>query len=461
MRLSVQEILEVTGGDLLSGTSDVEVTSVSIDSRLVAGGALFVALVAERDGNDFVHHALTSGAVAVLVTRPYRGAGTGEAVVHVHDTREAIAKLGRYARSKLSLATVVGITGSAGKTSTKDLTAAALSTRRVHSSHKSFNNEVGVPLTLLASELDVEVVVTEMGARRLGDLAHLGTIAQPDVGVVTNIGMAHAGPLGGMHRTVEAKGELIEGLPSTGVAVLNADDPNAPALATRTRARILRFGVGSGGRADVQAHAIKMDSELRPRFMVETPWGRAEVELGVRGVHQVANATAAIAVAGALGEPLDRVVEGLATATGSRGRLDMLRTPGGVVVLDDTYNANPASVVAALEALRAIGASGERWAVLGAMAELGEHAVEEHRKVGEAVARLGIRNLVVVGLDALGIVEGTRGANVNVMEVLDSDAALELLSARLHPGDVVLVKASRAAGLEAVADRLLSLGSSA
>lgn len=461
MRLNVAEILEVTGGELLAGTTTTEVTSVSIDSRLAQPGSLFVAIVAERDGNDFVSRAFAGGAVAALVTRASEGTGARGAVVRVADTREAIYKLGGYARSKVSVATVVGITGSAGKTSTKDLTAAALTARRVHASESSFNNEIGVPLTLLAAEVDSEVVIVEMGARRIGDLAHLGAIAQPDIGVVTNIGMAHVGVLGGMEQTVEAKGELIECLPSEGVAILNADDVNTPALATRSSARILRFGIGDAGGADVQAHAIELDSELRPRFRIETPWGRSEVALSVRGAHQVMNAVAATAVAGALGEPLDRIVGGLATATGSGHRLDMLRTEGGVMVLDDTYNANPASVIAAIEALAATGVSGNRWAVLGVMAELGDHTGEEHRKVGRAVARLGIQNLVVVGTDASDIAEGARGTGVDVMEVPDTDAALEVLAARLRPGDAVLVKASRAARLENVTDGLVRKGRSA
>ncbi len=456
MRLTVDEVLAATGGRLLAGDARQEIDSVTIDSRCVEAGGMFVALAGTRDGHDFVEDAIRRGARAVLVDRRVEVADATVAI-EVGDTRDALSSLARSARARLGSAQVIGVTGSTGKTSTKDLAAGALRRRRVHVSSRSFNNELGVPLTLLATPDDTEVVVVEMGARAIGDIAYLCDLARPDVGVVTNTGLAHVGELGSAENVARAKGELIEALPASGTAVLDAGDASTPSLRARSRARVLSFGVDSPG-ADVCARRVSLDEGLCARFLLDTPWGSAEVELRVPGRHQVSNAAAAAAATGAAGVALDHIVEGLAAARLSGGRLSIKRAAGGAVVLDDTYNANPTSMLAALEALAAHPSQGERWAVLGEMAELGPHAADQHRLAGEHVVRLGIQRLVVVGPTAAEIAAGARTADLAarcaVVEVRDAAEAVALLASAVRSDDVVLVKASRVARLERVSEAL-------
>jgi UDP-N-acetylmuramoyl-tripeptide--D-alanyl-D-alanine ligase len=352
------------------------------------------------------------------------------------------------------------VTGSSGKTSTKDLLAGALATsRRVTASPASHNNELGVPATLLNAPDDVEVVVCELGARGIGHIALLCGVVRPTVGVVTNVGTAHSamyadGPLG----ILQAKGELVASLPTDGTAVLNADDPATPALAERTVARVLTFGVTPA--ADVAVQGLALDDELRPRFRLATPWGTADVRLEARGAHQAANAAAAAAAALAVGAPLDAVAAGLGGARLSPWRMEIGRTAAGALVVNDAYNANPESVAAALDALAAVAlpAGGRRIAVLGPMAELGAAGSAAHRAVGRRAADLGIDVLVAVGVDATGIAEGyvVSPGEGRAVVVVDAGAALDEVGRELAPADAVLVKASRVAGLEAVAHALLA-----
>lgn len=457
MRLTIDDVLAATRGSLLAGTGERRIESVTIDSRALDAGGMFVALAGTRDGHDFVDDAARHGATAVLVERSVE-VPVSTAVIRVVDTRAALAALGRFARERLEDARVIGITGSTGKTSTKDLAAGALRRRRVHASSRSFNNELGVPLTLLAMPESTDVVIVEMGARAVGDIAYLCELARPEIGVVTNAGLAHVGKLGSPDDVARVKGELIEALPTHGTAVLNADDSSTPALSARSSARVITFGVESP-LADVRGRCLSIDAGLSPRFVLETPWGSAEVALKARGRHQVVNAAAAAAAAGAVGVTLEHIVEGLATARLSEGRLSIEETPGGVVVLDDTYNANPASMLAALEALAAYPARGARWAVLGEMAELGSYSREQHRLVGEHVVRLGIQRLVVIGTRAAEIGAGARGADTSdTCEVVETEGTADasaLLASRLRADDVVLVKGSRVARLERVTAALV------
>ncbi len=417
-------------GDLAG--PDVTVDGAAIDSRRIQGGELFVPVVAARDGHEFIAPALAAGAAAYLTQRAPIG---GTAVV-VDDTAAALAEIGRRARGRLPNR-VVGITGSSGKTSTKDLLASVMVRQGPCGvSEASHNNELGVPLSLANAPEGATAAVVEMGARGAGHIRWLCEVARPTVGVVTNVGMAHTEFLGSLEGVARAKGELVEELPASGTAVLNAGDERVAAMAHRTAASVVTFGEGAG---DVRATHIRLGGDLRPAFALETPWGRADLHLQVRGAHQAANAAAAAAAALVLGVGLDSVAEGLETATPSRWRMEVHRAANGVVVLNDAYNANPSSTEAALRALAAVDASGRRVAFLGPMLELGETSVAEHRRMAELAASLGIE-VVAVGTGAYGVPPAE-----------DVEAVLALLAA----GDAALFKASRAAGLERLAHQVL------
>ncbi|MGH9008683.1 MAG: UDP-N-acetylmuramoyl-tripeptide--D-alanyl-D-alanine ligase [Acidimicrobiia bacterium] len=456
MKVTLAEIAGITGGQLLGGDPDTAVSSYSIDTRTLAPGALFVALRAERDGHDFDGDALDRGAAGALVSRAVDCGKGGQvkppSLVLVDDTAVALTTLGRAARDRLAAVPVVGITGSTGKTSTKDLTAAALAPAGpVGASPVSFNNEIGVPLTLLSAPPGAVAVVAEMGARGVGHIATLAAVARPTIGVITNIGIAHAEFFGSREEVARAKGELVEALPGDGHAVLCADDDMTPGLRARTSAAVLTAGASAG--ADVRVSATQLDDELRCAFHLETPWGSADVPpLPVRGAHQAGNAAFAVAVAGVVGVSLADAVAGLAGAVGSPLRMDLRRSPAGLIVLNDSYNANPASMAAAVDALASLG-TGRRFAVLGPMAELGPQSVAEHQRLGKLVAAAGVELLVAV--NAPDLAEGARAAGAEALEVETAEAAVTALTPRLRPGDAVLVKASRVVGLERVAEALL------
>ncbi len=433
----------------LSGP-DRELSGVSIDSRTVARSNLFVPLVAERDGHAYVPAALAGGAGAYLSsTGRVEGTAADSTAILVADTAEALAELGRLARERLDGGAVVGVTGSVGKTSMKDLTLAACAgARTTHASEKSFNNELGVPLTLANAPEGTEVAIVEMGARGKGHIALLCGIARPTVGIVTAVALAHSELFGSIEGVAEAKGELVEALPAGGVAVLNAEDERVAAMAGRTAARVVTYGRTRG---DVRATGIVLDELLRPRFTVECDEGRAEVALDVRGAHMALNAAGAVAAALAVGVSLEEAAAGLAAARLSPWRMDVIRAADGVVVVNDAYNANPTSMRAALEALAALprsggsGAGGRRVAVLGLMAELGPEGPAEHAAVAAEAARAGV-TVVAVGAPAYGDVA------VHVPDRMAAAAAI----GPLGPGDAVLVKGSRVAGLEVLAAELVA-----
>jgi UDP-N-acetylmuramoyl-tripeptide--D-alanyl-D-alanine ligase len=432
MELRTSELAAATGGRVEG--PEVVVDGASIDSRSVHAGQLFVPIVAERDGHDFVPAALEAGAAAYLTAR----APVGGTAVVVEDTAAALTALGTLARTRLACP-VVGITGSVGKTSVKDLLAAALApARRTTASERSFNNELGVPLTLLSAPAGAEAVVVEMGARGVGHIAALCTVARPTIGVVTRVAAVHTELFGSIDQVAEAKGELPAALPADGTAVLFAGDERVMAMAARTPARVLTFGEGG----DVHAIWLEVDEELRPTFTLVSPWGNAVVELPVRGVHQVDNALAAAAAALACGLTPEEVAAGLAGAALSPWRMELGTAPSGARVLNDAYNANPTSVRAALESLAALPA-GRRTAVLGVMAELGEGSDAEHAALGVRARELGVRVIAVAA--------PAYGADVEVDGV---DGALAALG-ELGPDDAVLVKGSRVAGLERLAALLL------
>lgn len=441
MHFRATEIAHAVHGELIG--DDVDVYGVTIDSRSVTPGQLFVPVVAERDGHDFVAHAVETGAAAYFTTSG--SLGVGAPAIDVADTGRALSALGRYARDRLVGAVadrVVGITGSVGKTSVKDLTTAALGARfNVHASPRSFNNELGVPLTLANTPTDAEAVVIEMGARGVRHVAELCEIARPAVGVVTAVALAHAEMFGTIDDVAVAKGELVEALPEHGTAVLNADDVLVAAMRSRTRANVLTFGVDAH-QVDVTASGVTIDNHLRASFRLESPWGHAHVTLPVHGAHQVMNALAAASAALVCGVAVEAVATGLQDAQLSPWRMALHHAPSGAVILNDAYNANPTSMEAALQALASLDAT-RRVAVVGVMAELGAPGPAEHRRIGALARELGI--------ELIAIETSEYGGRV----VEDLEGALVALG-RLGPGDAVLVKGSRVAGLERLAALLLS-----
>lgn len=443
VRFRAAEIANAVGGTLVG--DDIDVEGAAIDSRALQAGQLFVPVRGERDGHDFIAAAQAAGATATFTARePIDRVPS----IVVADPELALQSLGTFARARLG-DLVVGITGSVGKTSTKDLVTSVLARRlRVSASEKSFNNELGVPLTLVNAADDAAVTVVEMGARGSGHITELCSIASPTVGVVTAVELVHSEFMGGLDDIARTKGELIESLPSSGVAVLNADDERVWAMRARTDARIIGFGFVNG---DLRATALSLDEHLRPRFRLDGDWGSADVVLSVRGRHQVNNALAAAAVALACGLSLDDVVEGLATAELSPWRMELGTTSAGARVLNDAYNAGPASMEAAIRSLAQLPAV-RRTAVLGVMAELGEESEAAHLRIAELAGELGVR-IISFG-DANygdGIVDNSDVIVGHAADVAEAVAILGELDSR----DAVLVKGSRVAGLERLAAALL------
>lgn len=462
--LSLAEIAEITGGQPhdIPDRSVLVTGPVVYDSREVEAGSLFAAFVGERvDGHDYAERALAAGAVAVLATRP-----VGVPAIVVPDVVAALGALARAVVARLGT-DVVALTGSAGKTSTKDLIAQVL---QHHAptvwTPGNLNNEIGLPITTLRVTGETQHLVLEMGARGIGHIAYLTGLTPPRIGLVLNVGTAHIGEFGGREQIAQAKGELVEALPSEaegGIAVLNADDLLVRAMAGRTKARTVLFGEAED--ADIRATEVRMTDRGQPSFTLRTPTGCSDVTLRLYGEHHVSNALAAAAVAHVLGMSAQEIATALSGAGSlSRWRMEVTERADGVTIVNDAYNANPESMRAALRALAAMGGAGKAnggrtWAVLGPMAELGDDALAEHDAVGRLVVRLNVSKLVAVGgreaswLQLGAYNEGSWGEE-SVL-VSDAQAAVDLLRSELRPGDVVLVKASRSAGLERVAQALL------
>ena len=480
--LTLQDVASAVGG-VLHGCSGTEVITggVEFDSRRVGPGGLFVALPGIRsDGHDFVAAALSSGAAGVLAARPVEGPAVlappargpvSSAYALAGDTHRAgaavlsaLAALARTVVRTLSRTglQVIGVTGSSGKTSTKDMVAALLSPLGdTVAPPGSFNNELGHPWTALQADETTRHLVLELSARGPAQIAALCRVAPPSIGVVLNVGSAHLGEFGSREAVAAAKGELVEALPAGGVAVLNADDAVVAAMDRRTAARVVRFGRSPA--AQVRATDVTLDARGCPSFHLVSPAGQAPVRLGVPGEHQVSNALAAAAVALELGA----TPQGVATVLGSyrprsRWRMEVTERPDGVTVVNDAYNANPESVAAALRALVAMTGTGQRsWAVLGSLGELGPATEHAYREIGALAVHLGIDRLVVVGEHARQLYRAVKTGPGGSEPFLTPDVptALELLCSELAAGDVVLIKASRAAGLERIADGLLDRAS--
>jgi UDP-N-acetylmuramoyl-tripeptide--D-alanyl-D-alanine ligase len=460
IRLTLAEVAELTGGTLHGPGAAVVTGAVTLDSRTVAAGDLFVAVPGERvDGHDFLPAAGAAGAVGALSAR----ADDALPCVVVEDPVPALGRLaaGVHARLTAGGLRTLAITGSSGKTSTKDLLGQVLAAAgSTVSPPGSYNNDIGLPLTVLTADGGTRYLVLEMGSRGPGHIARLCRVARPQVGVVLNVGSAHLGEFGSADGIAQAKGELVEALPEAGAAVLNADDPRVLGMAPRTRARVVTTGRGAD--ADVRALDVTLDDSARPRFTLAAGGELHPVALQVVGEHQVANALSAAGAALAVGLGPAAVAAALSAAgTRSRWRMEVDRRSDGVTVVNDAYNANPESMRAALAALAGLPGQ-RRIAVLGGMAELGDDAGAEHERLGRDAAAAGVDLLVAVGADAVGIADGAtaagRRAGEESVHVPDRAAARELLVRTLRPGDVVLVKASRSYGLEVLAAEILSDG---
>ena len=449
--LSLASIAEITGARLGPGADPGAVAdSVVIDSRKAGPGSLFAALPGENaDGHGFATAAIAGGAVAVLASRQ-----VGAPALIVPDVPGAMADLARAVVAALPGLTVAGITGSVGKTTTKDLTAQLVERLGpTVAPYESYNNEIGHPLTVLRVTADTRYLVLELSARGPGHIAQLCAIAPPRLGAVLSVGHAHAGEFGGLDEVARAKGELPAALPPDGVALLNADDRRVLAMAERTAARVVTFGLRPG--ATVRADRVTLGGDGRAAFTLVTPVGAAPVRLRLLGAHNVVNALAAAAIAGELGMPVAETAEGLSAATPrSKWRMEVTERADGVTVINDAYNANPEGMAAALETLATVARARRAIAVLGPMNELGDESHRRHEEVGGLAARAGVAGLIVVGEHAAPMLTGAKAERFwrgELISVPDAESAVTALGNLLGPGDVVLVKASRTIGLERVA----------
>lgn len=486
INLTLAQIAAATGGTLAGGAEpNTQVTSsVEFDSRKLQPGSLFIALPGQRvDGHDFAEAAIEAGAVAVLAARDV---GVPAIIVPVTDVPASnadafamagdkaadmaavLAAMGKLARFVIDTCverhglTVVGVTGSAGKTSTKDLMATVLSVLgETVAPPGSFNNEIGHPYTALRCTESTKFLVAEMSARGIGHIAHLAQIAPPQIGVVLNVGTAHLGEFGSRENIAQAKGELVESLPASGLAVLNADDDFVRNMAPRTRGRVVYTSVK--GRSDLYATDIRLDEVARASFRLRVKGDQAShpVKLQVFGEHQVSNALAAAAVGLEAGLSAMDVAKALsAHRTASANRMDVQTRADGVTIINDSYNANPDSMRAGIAAL-SYTAHGRNdvtsWAVLGQMGELGDNAIAEHEALAHELVKMQVDRLVVVGTDvnSHALATSAQDQGITTLTVDSADAAVNAVDRELSPGDVVLVKASNAAGLWRVAEGLL------
>ncbi|MGO4806735.1 UDP-N-acetylmuramoyl-tripeptide--D-alanyl-D-alanine ligase [Arthrobacter sp. 2MCAF15] len=489
--LTAAEIADITNGRL-AAEPGITPASVVTDSREATAGSLYVAKPGENaDGHDFVGAAFDRGAVLALVEREVAdAAGTNYPAVVVEDAvlamgalaAEAVRRIRAHREAAGAAFTVIGITGSAGKTTTKDLLAGIFAAADTEGStvapQGSYNGEIGVPLTVFKADFDTRYLVIEMGATGIGHIRYLADMVKPEIGVVLGVGTAHAGEFGGVENIAVAKGELVEALPASGTAVLNLDDARVAAMATRTGARVLGYtsrpavnGQDSNARTDlVRAVDVDLNAEGHPEFELHLPGGETvhgtatrgttqhHVAAKLIGAHHIANLLAAAAAAHAAGIPGAQIAASLSAQTAaSRWRMERTERPDGVTVINDAYNANPESMRAALRTLAELGRGRRTWAVLGAMLELGPDSIREHMAVGTQVVRLNISRLVVVGREARSLYvsavnEGSWGDECVFAET--ADEAFELLQAELQPGDLVLFKSSNGIGLRHLGDRI-------
>jgi UDP-N-acetylmuramoyl-tripeptide--D-alanyl-D-alanine ligase len=482
--LTAAEIADITNGRL-AAEPDITPGSVVTDSREAAAGSLYVAKTGEAaDGHDFVGAAFERGAVLALVEHEVAGAdGQNYPAVVVQDSvlamgalaAESVRRIRARRNAEGAPLTVIGITGSAGKTTTKDLLAGILTTAgenglgaRTVAPQGSYNGEVGVPLTVFKADFDTRYLVIEMGATGVGHIRYLADMVRPDIGVVLGVGTAHAGEFGGVENIAIAKGELVEALPEAGTAILNLDDARVAGMAGRTGAAVLGYTAEAArddrsdgaGAQRVRAEGVELNASGSPEFQLFLPGDTAGHHVSSRliGAHHVSNLLAAAAAAHAAGIAPAAIAASLSAQTAaSRWRMERTERADGVTIINDAYNANPESMRAALRTLADLGRGRRTWAVLGAMLELGPDSIREHIAVGTQVVRLNISRLVVVGREARSLYvsavnEGSWGDECIFAET--ADEAYELLQAELQPGDLVLFKSSNSIGLRHLGDRI-------
>lgn len=439
-------------GSLAAGDPTTSVTSICTDSRTLKAGDLFLALKGPAfDGHTFVAEAARRGAIGAVVEHSVEGLPSDFSVLKVADCLQSLQQIATEYRRSLPVQ-VICITGSNGKTSTKDLAASVLRERfQVTKTEGNLNNHIGLPLTMLRLRAGDRVAVLEIGMNHPGEIAPLAAIAQPDVGIITNIGVAHIEYLGSREAIAEEKGQLAQALPPSGTIVLNADDDFSRSIASRTKADALFCGLGEG--ADIRATDLTQDF-TGMKFRIHA-FGRAvDAELSVPGIHMVRNALLAVGAAHVFGMSLEEAANGLRNLQLTKGRLEQ-RIVRGIQVLDDTYNANPDSMKAALLTLSQISINGRRIAVLGRMGELGIESEKGHRSVGQAASDLGLDCVITVGEEAALIAEEAwRGGVEKVVKAKDVVEAVEALSTYVRSGDLVLVKGSRSAGMERIVEGL-------
>lgn len=434
MKFTSEEIAHATNGQIGVGAELATIDGATQDSRAIEPGQLFVPVVAERDGHDFIASAMAAGATAYLTHGPTPVAGG----ILVKDTMAALGDLASAARTRIP-GPVIGITGSVGKTSTKDLLAGAMrQSIATHASARSFNNEIGVPLTLINTPDTSNAAIIEMGSRGIGHVADLCRIAQPTIGVITIVAAAHTGEFGSVENIAIAKGELVEALPATGLAVLNHDNPLVAAMSTRTEASVLTFGTSLG--AAIRVRSIELDAELRATFVLDTEWGQVTARPTTRGAHMATNVAAAVGTALWLGVSIGDIEKGLTKADVSPWRMEVAHTHTGALIINDAYNANPTSMQGALASLEHLPQK-RKIAVLGYMAELGpNNEATDHQNIAALAVEAGAE-IIAVGTELYGV-EATTQVRAAIGDI-DRDTA-------------VLIKGSRSAGLEHIAAALLA-----
>lgn len=457
-KFTVGEVVSATGGTLLSGAPDKVLSGVGTDSRSIRRDELFVALRGERfNGHDYIPQAVSAGASAVVCAEAIPAMpGPGVSVIRVADTLKALGDLARFHRQRFQVP-VIGITGSNGKTTTKEMIAAILAAKfNIVKTKLNFNNEIGLPLTLMEMDETTEAVVLEMGMRGEGQIRYLAGIARPTIGVVTNVGVTHIELLGSREGIARAKGELIESLPTDGLAVLNGDDPLVTSMAEVFPGRSVFFGLNPGERLDITATEIKPEAGGQ-RVEINGQWGRFSLFLPLPGRHNVANLLAAAAVGLSLGVSPSEIAGSVPELTAVEKRLRILET-GRITVIDDTYNASPPSVKAALEVLKALPNPGRKVAVLGDMLELGPISKEAHFEIGVEVAKTACSALFAFGPRAEETVRAAEKKGVDARHYQDKGALVSDLISYLAPGDAVLIKGSRGLRMDEVVEELVKEG---
>ncbi len=458
--MTVREILEATGGELITGSLDEMVTGVSTDSRHLKGGELFLALQGEHhDGHDYLEEVIAKGAAALIVDRSVMARAKN--LIQVKDTLRALGDLAHAWRKRFQIP-VVAITGSNGKTTTKDLTAAVLGSQWcVLKTEGNFNNLIGLPLTLLRLDEKIQVAVVEMGMNRSGEIDRLAEIAEPQIGVITNIARAHLEGMGNLSRIARTKGELLARLPEGGLCVLNKEDSYFTTLSKLAQKKVKR-GVKTFGkkRGDYHCLSITADGLKGTHILAKVGSKKLKLKLNLLGQHNVSNVLAAVAVGDSLGISLSHMKKGLESYYPASKRMETVSLPRKIDVINDCYNANPDSMMVSLDFFKEISVKRRHVAILGEMLEMGSQAAKYHREVGVKAGQSGVNLLFAVGAHAIDIVRGARKKmKATSCFAFDSlEEALPSIRLRLLPGDLVLVKGSRGMRMERVTEEITRLG---